>query len=111
MDEDVKHILSKSNGVSIETFMHKLPELLERSRFHFRYLEPEIEKYQLEMVKLKRMEKIKREKITMVDRMLHQFKTQQIRLIRDDNNIGGNELLLSELIDQANLKKGYLTKA
>jgi hypothetical protein len=45
MDEDVKHILSKSNGVSIETFMHKLPELLERSRFHFRYLEPEIEKY------------------------------------------------------------------
>lgn len=30
---------------------------------------------------------------------------------RDEPNIGGNELLLSELIKQANLKKGYVTKA
>lgn len=41
----------------------------------------------------------KRHKITRVDRMLHQIKNEDVRLIRDENNIGGNELLLQELID------------
>lgn len=45
LEEDVKHILSKSKGITIEHFMHKLPGLLDRSKYHFRYLEPEIEKF------------------------------------------------------------------
>lgn len=111
LEEDVKHILSKSNGITIEHFMQKLPGLLDRSKYHFRYLEPEIEKFELEQAKMKRMEKTKRQKITRVDRMIHQIKNEDIRLKRDELNIGGNELLLSELIKQANLKKGYVTKA
>ena len=45
LEEDVKHILSKSKGITIEHFMHKLPGLLDRSKYHFRYLEPEIERF------------------------------------------------------------------
>ena len=56
----MRHILSKSKGFTIEHFMNKLPGLLDRSRYHFRYLEPEIEKFKLEESKLKRMEKSKR---------------------------------------------------
>lgn len=65
----------------------------------------------MEQAKLKRMEKTKRHKILRVDRMIQQIKNEEIRLKRDEPNIGGNELLLSELIKQANLKKGYVTKA
>lgn len=111
LEEDVRHILSKSKGITIEHFMHKLPDLLDRSKYHFRYLEPEIEKFELEQAKMKRMEKKKRQKITRVDRMIHQIKNEEIRIKRDEKNIGGNDLLLSELIQQANLKKGYITKA
>ena len=43
--------------------------------------------------------------------MIQEIKNEEIRLKRDEPNIGGNELLLSELIKQVNLKKGYVTKA
>jgi hypothetical protein len=73
LKEDVRHILSKSKGITIEHFMHKLPGLLDRSLYHSRYLEPELEKFQLEKARLKRQEKTtpKRQNITKVDRMLN----------------------------------------
>lgn len=51
LEEDVKHILSKSKGITIEHFMHKLPGLLDRSKYHFRYLEPELERHELEQAR------------------------------------------------------------
>jgi hypothetical protein len=56
-------------------------------------------------------EKQKHPKIAGVNRLLSKIKNEEIRIDKDEKNIGGNELLLTEMIEQANLKKGYISKA
>jgi hypothetical protein len=66
----------------------------------------------LENARLKRMEKSPKSlTVTRVDRLLSKIKNEDIRIDRNEKNIGGHELLLSELIERANVKRGYISKA
>jgi hypothetical protein len=45
-----------------------------------------------------------------VERMLRKIRNQNVKLYRPGDNIGGNELLIDEMIMQCNARKGYVSK-
>jgi len=42
--------------------------------------------------------------------MLRKIKNQNVKLYKPEDNIGGNELLINEMINQSNTRKGYISK-
>lgn len=45
-----------------------------------------------------------------MDRLLQKLKNKQVKLKKSGENIGGNELLMDEMIAQANARKGYISR-
>jgi hypothetical protein len=94
--------------------------MIDHSKIHTKILQPQQQKYDIACKQLKRqILKTKRALIenknnNRVERLLHQLKKQEVRILGEDGkpgqSIGGNEMLLQEMIEQSKIKKGYVPK-
>jgi hypothetical protein len=112
MEEDQKAIVKQTLGLSIDRIKERLPELLEHSGMQYKILNPELNKYEqaLEAMRKYQNDSIMNKGQERVERMLRKIRNQEVRLNKIEDNIGGNELLIDEMINQSNTKKGYISK-
>lgn len=112
MEEDQTAILRQTMGLSIDRIKERLPELLESTGMQYKILNPELSRYEQVQEQMRKFHQDQNQQKGQdrVERMLRKIKNQNVKLYKPDDNIGGNELLMNEMINQSNTRKGYISK-